>query len=217
MEFTLVNITLTFLAGIGSVLSPCVLPVLPIIFTGGERDSRLRPIFIMVGLSFTFVLMGILSSVAGSFVAEYMPYIEKISGLIIVCFGILLLFNFNPFKSISFFNRIAGARIKQGRFEGLLLGGSLGLIWIPCVGPILSSVLASVATVGQVEVGIILLLVYSAGFAVPMLIAAYSAHFFRSRLVFLQSKPLVLRLINGGILVAFGLYILFVGMLGMIA
>lgn len=216
MEFTITNLGLIFVAGLASVLSPCVLPVVPIVVTGGEQDSRLRPLFIVLGLSFTFVLMGILSSLAGSLIAGNMHYIEKLTGVIIVLLGLLLLFDKNPFKQINIFNRWANKSVRKGRFEGIVLGASLGLIWIPCIGPVLSSVLSTVAISGQLTAAIFMLLVYATGFSIPMLVAAYAAQSFRSWISCLQKNPKVLRILNGGILIAFGLYILLFGMLGML-
>ncbi len=213
MEFSLINLFLTFGAGLLSVASPCVLPVVPLLVTGGENDSRWRPISIVLGLAFSFVIMGIISSLAGSLIAGKMVLLERISGVVILLFGLLLLLDVNLFKKITFFNKFSGTQRNRGLIAGFILGASLGLVWIPCVGPMLSSVLATVATSGQVGVGITLLLIYSAGFAVPMLMAGYSTQFFRKKMVLLYSKPLLLRFLNGGLLIGFGIYILVKGTL----
>ena len=68
MELSLLTIFLVLGAGITSVLSPCVLPVLPIIVTGTERESRWRPIFIVAGLGITFIAMGVVSAPFGEHV-----------------------------------------------------------------------------------------------------------------------------------------------------
>ena len=88
---------------------------------------------------------------------------------------------------------------------------TLGVIWVPCVGLLLSSVLATVAAEGQVLKGVILLAFYSLGFSIPMLIAAYSALFFRNKVSIIMNKPFVVRWISGGILIIFGLYFMFKG------
>jgi len=213
MVFTFTNLLIAFGAGMASVLSPCVLPVLPIIVTGSKQDSKFRPLLIMLGLTITFITMGIISSIAGGLIAGKMIYIEKISGVIIIVFALLMLFDINPFKRLTFFNQIGTANLPRGAIEGFILGLTLGVIWIPCVGPILSSVLATVATAGQIKVGIILLAVYSVGFSVPMLLAAYSAQFFRNKVTVLQNNMSLLRYINGSVLLLFGGYIFFIGMI----
>lgn len=208
------NLFLVFGAGVVSVLSPCVLPVVPIIVTGREDDSKWRPVFIISGLTITFIAMGIISSLFGGLIAGKMILFEKIAGVLILIFGLLMLFDINLFKHVTFFNRFQqnGVR-KQGNVAGLVMGISLGLIWIPCVGPMLSSVLATVATAGKIPTGVLLLAIYSAGFAVPMLTAAYATSFFRNRIASMKSNPIILRVINGTVLIAFGVYILTVGVI----
>lgn len=203
----------SFAAGLGSVASPCVLPVVPIIVTGTEDDHRYRPLLIVAGLSITFILMGVVSSMFGSLLAGgTMVYIEKTAGVVILVFGLLTLADRNVFKGFQFFQRIgAGAR---GPWSGLILGLTLGLIWIPCIGPFLTSILAMVASEGQLLKGVLFLGVYSLGFAVPMLLAAYFSRFFRERLRRVQRHQLLLRLLGGGVLVVFGLYVLLHGIVG---
>jgi cytochrome c biogenesis protein CcdA len=205
MDITLGNILLTFLAGITSVASPCVLPVIPIIVTGTSEDYRHRPLLIVLGLSIAFILMGIVSTLFGSLVAGRILYIEKAVGLLIVLFGALMLFDINPFKKITLLSRFQGG--SGGRWSGLIMGLALGIIWIPCIGPMLSGVLALVAGKANLATGIVLLAIYSLGFSIPMLLAAYSSQFFRQKIAVVQKYPLVIRFISGTILILFGLYI----------
>ena len=159
MEAGLPSIALTFGAGLVSVASPCVLPVLPLILTGTAEDHRARPALIVAGIATSFVLMGVVTSLFGSVIGPVLPALEKVVGVMVIAFGLLLLVDVNPFKRITWVNRIqAGGR---GRWSGLLLGLGLGLVWIPCVGPMLSSVLALVASKGSLATGVGLLLVLS--------------------------------------------------------
>ncbi len=207
-----INIALVFSAGIASVLSPCVLPVIPIVVTGTSDDHKSRPVLIVLGLSITFVLMGVLSSLFGSAIGTKMIYIEKIAGALIALFGILLLFNINLFKHLGFFSQFA--QKSHGRFGGFILGLTLGIIWIPCIGPMLSGVLAMVAAQGKVTTGILLLFIYSAGFSVPMLVAGYASQFFRKRFRSIGKFPYFVNSISGLILIALGLFITFKGIIG---
>ncbi len=211
MDFNLLNIALTFGAGFASVLSPCVLPVIPIIVTGSDKDSKYRPLFIVAGLSLTFILMGILSSLTGSLITGKMHYIEKIAGGIIVIFGIMMLLDINIFKKMTFFTKIGNR--SGGKINGFFLGFTLGIIWIPCVGPLLSSVLALVAKDGNLMNGAFLLLIYSLGFSIPMLLAGYSSQVFRSKIRNLGKHTELVRYISGGLLVVFGIYIISKGVL----
>jgi len=206
------NLLLVFFSGLTSVLSPCVLPVLPIVVTGGGNDSRWRPLLIVSGLALTFMIMGVLSSLFGGVIGTKLYYLEKIAAVIIVLFGILLMFNVNFFKHLTFVSRFAGR--SSGALGGFLLGFTLGIIWIPCVGPMLSGVLALVASKGKIFSGIGYLMIYSAGFAVPMLVAGYATQFFRKRVSVAGKHPAVISLVSGAVLVLLGLFIFFKGMIG---
>lgn len=212
MDISATNILLTVLAGITSVASPCVLPVIPIIVTGSDRDHRYRPLLIVLGLSAAFISMGVVSSVFGSLVTGKMLIIEKVAGVVIAVFGVLMLFDINLFKRITVFNRIQTR--SGGTLSGLFLGLTLGVIWIPCIGPILSGVLALVASQGKVLQGTILLSFYSLGFSIPILIAGYGTQFFRQRVGGIMKYQRVIRYFSGGILIIFGIYIYRNGLLG---
>jgi cytochrome c-type biogenesis protein len=208
-----INLWLVFVAGIASVFSPCVLPVVPIVVAGKSDDHKLRPVLIVAGLASAFILMGVVSSLFGSFIGSKMRYVEKAAGILIVLFGLLLSMNVNLFKYLGFFSRFA--QRSNGRFGGLALGAMLGIIWIPCVGPILSGVLALVATKGSVPAGIGFLFIYSLGFAVPMLVAGYASQFFRRRFRAIGKYPLIINVVSGLLLVALGLLIVTKGIAGL--
>jgi cytochrome c-type biogenesis protein len=211
MDVGLSSLALTFGAGLASVASPCVLPVLPIILSGTAEEHRSRPALIVAGIAASFVLMGVVTSLFGGAIGPALPIVEKVFGVMVIAFGVLLLANVNLFKRITWVNRIqAGGR---GRWSGLLLGLSLGIVWIPCVGPMLSSVLALVASKGSMATGVALLLVYSLGFAVPMLAVGYGSQALRQRVRLLSSHPVAIRWGSGLLLVAFGGVILTQGML----
>ncbi|MDH4318192.1 MAG: cytochrome c biogenesis CcdA family protein [Desulfobulbaceae bacterium] len=211
LEFTLPTIAMVIFAGLTSVASPCVLPVIPIIVTGTEQDHRHRPLLIVMGLSASFMAMGVISSLFGSAIAGIMPLLEKGAGVIIILFGVLMLLDINPFKKLSLLSNIHST--SKGRWSGLTLGLTLGLVWIPCVGPMLSGVLTLVATKASLFSGLILLAFYSLGFAVPMLVAGYASQTFRQKKYIFQTNPKVIRVISGLLLIAFGCFILQAGMI----
>lgn len=208
-----INLWLIFAAGVASVLSPCVLPVVPIVVAGSSNDHRFRPVLIVSGLAVTFILMGVVSSLFGSIIGTKMVFVEKAAGVLIMVFGALLILNVNLFKHLSFLSGFASK--SRGRFGGFALGATLGVIWIPCVGPMLSGVLAIVATRGEVITGILLLAVYSLGFAVPMLIAGYASQFFRNRLHTAGKYQTAINIGSGVILVILGFLIVTRGIVGL--
>ena len=212
VNFGLYGVAMVFSAGLGSVMSPCVLPVLPIVVTGSTQDDKLRPLLIVTGLALAFVTMGVITSIFGAFIGPWMQSIEKFVAAAIIAFGLLILFNINLFKHLSFMSSFMSS--SQGTLGGFLLGAVLGVVWIPCVGPLLSGVLAMVATEGKILTGIVLLLIYSAGFSIPILLAGYFSFFFRTKTGFLKRNPMVFNVISGVILIGFGILILRNGMMG---
>jgi cytochrome c-type biogenesis protein len=211
IDLSLASLAMVLAAGLASVASPCVLPVVPIVVAGTKEDHKYRPVLIVLGLSASFMLMGAVSSIFGGAVAGAMPLLEKGAGVVVIIFGVLMFFDISLFKRFTAFSRIqAGSR---GRWSGLILGLTLGLVWIPCVGPMLSGVLAMVATEGRLSVGLILLAVYSLGFAIPMLLAGYATHSVRQKIRAVNRHPLAIRLVSGLLLIGFGIYILTAGML----
>ncbi len=204
-------LALSFGAGLASVASPCVLPVVPIIVTGTADEHRSRPALVVAGIGTSFVAMGVLTSLFGAVVGPVLPALEKVVGALVVVFGLLLLADVNLFKRLTWLQRI---RSPGGeRWSGLLLGLSLGIVWIPCVGPMLSGVLATVAAQGTLFAGVTLLLAYSLGFAVPMLAVGYGSQALRRRVHLVASHPVAVRWASGLLLVAFGAVILRKGML----
>jgi cytochrome c-type biogenesis protein len=155
--------------------------------------------------------MGVATSLLGATVGRALPLLEKAVGVLVVAFGLLLLVDVNLFKRMSWLQRLqpSGA----GRWSGLLLGASLGLVWIPCVGPMLSGVLATVAARGTLMAGVGLLLAYSVGFAVPMLALGYGSQALRQRVRAVAAHPVAVRWASGLLLVAFGAVVLTKGML----
>ncbi|HUJ19292.1 MAG TPA: cytochrome c biogenesis CcdA family protein [Nitrospirota bacterium] len=209
MELGIANIALAVGAGLASVLSPCVLPVVPVIAAGAEKKDPLRPLLVVLGLSLAFMIMGAVSSLAGALLVGRTRYIELAGAFVILVMGVFVIFDLNVFKRLY---RLSNVRVSGGgRFSGFLLGMALGLVWVPCIGPFLSSILTLVGTSGQLSKGIILLGFYSLGLAIPMLTVAYSSHLLQRRLTAFVRHESALRYITGGILMAFGLYSIIAG------
>jgi cytochrome c biogenesis protein CcdA len=211
LELSITTLLMVTLAGLASIASPCVLPMVPIIITGTNDDHKYRPLLIVAGLSFSFILMGILTSLFAGAVAGIMPVVEKVVGVVVILFGLSMLFGINIFKKFTFLYKAQQVQSK-GKWSGLVLGMTLGIIWIPCVGPMLSGVLALVATQGKLTSGLILLSFYSLGFAIPMLLVGYASQSIRHRIRAVNSHPVAIRLVSGLLLIVFGYFILTAGM-----
>jgi cytochrome c-type biogenesis protein len=211
LDLSITTMVMTIFAGIASIASPCVLPVVPIIVTGTEADHKHRPLLIVLGLSLSFMTMGLLTSLFGGAIAGVMPLLEKAAGVLVIVFGLLMLFDINVFKKLTLFSNIQGS--SRGRWSGLVMGLTLGLVWIPCVGPMLAGVLTLVATDGRLSTGIILLACYSIGFAIPMLLLGYASQSVRQKIKQANAHPLIIRFVSSAILIVFGVFILTKGML----
>ena len=216
---------LVFLAGMATVATPCVLPILPAVLSGSV-GSRLRPIAIVTGMSLSFTLMGLLVFSVASF-GFLTDYLRWFSIFIIIGMGAVLLdedineiyvrisssiINFLR-EHFSFIGKITSKANPEGLFGGLFLGMSLGILWIPCVGPILGSVFSVVAETsagsGDIYYGLTLLLAYSLGVSLPMLIIAYSGKSVSGRVKWFSKRSHFFKKLSGLVLILVGLMMLF--------
>lgn len=159
-----------FLSGIVTILSPCILPVLPIVLSGSIGGKR-KPLGVVIGFILSFSLFTLILSTIVQ-VLEIPPDSLRAAAIVIITgFGLVLLvpalqqkFELLASKVVS---RKQSGR-KSGFKGGILVGASLGLLWTPCVGPIMASVIG-LAVSRQVDGGaVIIILAYAAGTAIPM-------------------------------------------------
>lgn len=168
-------ITFAFLAGIVTILSPCILPILPIVLSstiGGQEIGKSRPFGVVVGfvLSFTFFTLFLSTIVRLSGISA--DVLRLVSVFVIAGFGASLLIPQFQVLVERLFSKLAGfmptSQNRPGFSGGLLIGLSVGLLWTPCVGPILASVI-SLAITGAVSFdAFIITLAYSLGTAIVM-------------------------------------------------
>jgi cytochrome c-type biogenesis protein len=202
------------LAGMGSILSPCILPLLPGVLAYSTEKNRVTPLAIVSGLALSFTLMGVASAALGSLFFDYKDYIQVISGAMITIMGLYLLLEIVENFVLRAWQHIPVSRVslpqaeEGGLLGGFLLGASLGIVWMPCLGPILGAILLTVAQEGTMFYGATLLLAYSAGLAVPMLAIAYSSNFISGKVRSLARHTLLVRRIAGVVLIVVGLYYL---------
>lgn len=215
-----VNFALALLAGVVSIASPCVLPLLPGVMAYSTEKSKFTPLAIVFGLAVTFTTLGVASSVFGAFLMDYMDYLKIVSGIFIILMGLYILSSTVEDLLLRLWQRLPLSRIahpeveNKGLLGGIILGVSLGIVWMPCVGPMLASILMIVAQQGTVFYGASLLLTYSLGLGIPMLIVAYSSNLVSDKLRAASKYSFSVRKIAGFILVIVGLYYLsFMGFL----
>jgi cytochrome c biogenesis protein CcdA/thiol-disulfide isomerase/thioredoxin len=173
----LLLILFAFLAGVVTILSPCILPILPIVLTSSLAGGRRRPVGVVTGfvLSFTFFTLALTAIVKATGIPS--DSLRIIAVVTIFLLGLSLILPQTQVLLERVLGRLAGmvptGRNQGGFLGGLLVGLSLGLIWSPCVGPILAAII-TLAVSSQLTVGTVLItFAYSLGSALPMFAITY--------------------------------------------
>jgi len=210
--FEVPALSIAFLAGLLSFLSPCVLPLVPsyLAYVGGNsataqrRRTMINSLLFVLGFSLIFIALGASASVLGGLIREQRSLLMVLGGLLVIAFGLVML----GVLRLPLLYR--GQRLQ---FKGdsstpvgaVLLGMAFAASWTPCIGPVLGAILTMAGAAGTLEHGVSLLAVYSLGLAVPFLAAALAIEsFLRFSRSFKPYLPWVERT-AGVILVAVGL------------
>ena len=177
--------SLAFLAGLASFLSPCVLCLVPVYIgylggraVGGESNEHNRWITFthglafVVGFSLVFILFNILAAAFGGLLFSVRTWLAKIGGIVVIIFGLHMIGVFRiPF--LEYDVRVhSQVDPRWGYISSLLMGVFFSAGWAPCVGPILGAIMTFAANGGSIPRGILLGSAYSAGLAIPFLLAA---------------------------------------------
>jgi len=180
------NLVLALLAGVVTVAAPCTLPMLPILLGASVgQTGRARPAMIALGFVMSFSMVALaLSAIIRVF--DFDPNVLRTGAAVLLAgFGLLMIWP-APFEWLSV--RIGGlgssstAGSRQGMIGGFVLGTTLGLVWTPCAGPVLGSILTVVATSKDTAWASLLLVVYAIGAAIPMLLIAYGGQAVTTRI-----------------------------------
>ena len=208
----------SFLEGIVTFLSPCLLPMLPIYVSyfagGGQRSTgkTLRcALGFVVGFTAVFTAMGALAGSIGSLLVRYQRIVNLVSGIIVIVFGLnyLGLFRWNLFHG--------GSRVLDAQdmtfFSAALFGIIFSLGWTPCVGAFLGSALALATQQGHVLEGTLMLLAYSLGLGIPFLLSAVLIDALKGAFDWVKRHYQIINLLSGGFLILIGI-LMATGMLG---
>ena len=177
-----------FFAGLLSFLSPCVLPLVPSYVgfitgmtlpevTGRRRAALTHALLFVAGFSLVFVLLGASATALGRAVNYYQVWLQRVGGVLIILFGLLCLGVFKV-GLLTQERRLHLERKPVGYLGSALVGMAFAAGWTPCIGPVLGGILGLAATSSDVTRGMQLLAVYSAGLALPFLIAAVAVESF---------------------------------------
>lgn len=213
------------IAGILSFLSPCVLPLVPpyLCFLGGttfdqltgedETQSHVYQTVIMSSVAFVlgfttvFVILGATATMAGQLVAENLPILARIAGVIIIIAGL----HFLGVIHIPILHREARYHSDTrpaGLFGAYVIGLAFAFGWTPCIGPVLGAILAVAAGEDSIRQGVSLLFVYSLGLGIPFILAAVAIKPFMNVMQRFKSHMAMVEKIMGALLVLTGILFL---------
>jgi len=201
---------ISFLEGIITFISPCLLPMLPIYISyfagGGERSTRKTltgALGFVTGFTVVFVTLGALAGTVGSFLKEYQTAVNVISGLVVIFFGLTFLgvFKFSLFKGSSYSVNTSN----MGFFSALLFGMIFSVGWTPCVGAFLGSALMLASQQAHAVEGMLMLLAYSLGLGIPFVLSAVLIDYLKTAFNWIKQHYEVINKISGGLLILIGI------------
>ena len=200
---------ISFLEGVVTFISPCLLPMLPIYISyfagGGERSVKKTlsgALGFVTGFTIVFVALGALAGTLGGLLKEYQTAVNIVSGLIVIFFGLNFLgvFKLNLFK---------GSKHKvntknMGFFSAMLFGIIFSVSWTPCVGAFLGSALMLASQRGHVGEGVVMLLVYSLGLGIPFVLSAVLIDYLKLAFNWIKKHYKVINIVCGVLLILVG-------------
>ena len=201
---------ISFLEGIITFISPCLLPMLPIYISyfggGGQRTTRKTltcATGFVLGFTAVFVALGALASTLGGLLKAHQTAVNIISGLIVILFGL-------NYLGVLKFNLFRGSRhsVSQGNmtfFSAFVFGIIFSVGWTPCVGTFLGSALMLASQQGHVLAGMGMLLCYSLGLGIPFLFSAVLIDKLKSTFNFIKRHYSIINKVCGGLLIIIGI------------
>jgi len=204
---------ITFLEGIITFISPCLLPMLPVFlsyFAGGEAEietkkTLLRVLGFITGFTIIFVLLGAFAGMLGGLLIRYEVLLNIVTGSIVILFGM----NYIGILNIRFLNTTRSGNIKAGTITGFLSAFTFGivfsLVWTPCVGAFLASALMLASAQGSVTQGMLMLLCFSLGMGIPFLISAVLIDKLKAAFQWIKRNYKIINIISGVFLIIIGI------------
>ncbi len=215
MQDASVGLTISFTAGVLSFLSPCVLPLIPsyVSFITGlslddvQRSRRIalvHSLLFITGFTLVFLALGATATVMGRLLHQHRDWIGRIGGVLVIVLGFYLLGAFN-LSALARERRVHIATKPLGYLGTVLVGMAFAAGWTPCIGPILGAVLTYTANSADLNHGLLLLLAYSLGLAVPFLLAALMIDRFMTLFQRYRGALVWMSRVSGLLLIAVGI------------
>ena len=210
---------ISFLEGIITFISPCLLPMLPIYvsyFAGGEEERTTartlkNALGFVLGFTLVFIAMGALAGTLGGLVRRYQTAVNIVTGLTVIFFGLNFLgvIRLNLFRGSKY--SLAGKQL--GFFSATLFGMVFSIGWTPCVGAFLGSALLLASQQGQMLTGVLMLLCYSLGLGIPFVLSALLIDRLKSAFDIIKRNYRTVNILCGSLLIAVGI-LMMTGLLG---
>ena len=197
---------ITFLEGVVSFLSPCMLPMLPVYVSyfaaGSPKKSRafVRSGLFVLGFTAVFTLMGLFAGTVGGFLSRHQRWVDLVCGLVVILFGLSYL----EVIRLPFLKGVDDVPMAQGLFSAFLFGMIYSVSLTPCVGAFLGSALMLAGSAGGAGKGALLLLVYSAGLGIPFVVSALLIDKLKGAFGFIKRNYKIINIVCGGLLIAVG-------------
>ena len=226
------SLALAFAAGVVSFVSPCVLALVPVYLAflseaaassavlatpagppavttpATQRAVLAQAVLFVIGFSLVFIALGISAGLLGGGGAFALPGLREGAGLVIIGLGIATMLARGPFGTMGGLH-LDVDRLPRGRLaRSIALGALVGIGWTPCIGAVLGAILTLAGSTAQVGAATLLLVAYSAGLAVPFLLAAIALPRLRRLVGFLRRHHRAVELVTGAFIVVIGLMIL---------
>lgn len=205
----------TFIEGIASFISPCLLPMLPIYISYfiGEDDKKIKKavlnsIGFVLGFTLVFLILSIFASSIGGVLSHYIKYVKIVFGILIILLGL----NYMEILNLKLVNksRAVNNNTKDLNFiKSILFGILFSISWTPCIGTFLSSALLLIAKQQDFVKGLILMLLYSIGLGIPFVVSVVLIEKLKNAFNFIKKHYNKIKIISGIILIIMGIYIIF--------
>lgn len=207
------SIGLAFLGGVLTVLSPCILPILPIIIGRSLQSHRWGPIALVAGLVSGFAVAGSLLGITASWITSLANGLRNLAIAVLLILGVLAIFpkwSYQLTQTLPLVKQIG--QMKKPTQIGIMgefcLGTQLGFLWTPCAGPVLAGILVLAAVNHQVISALSLLSIFGLGAAIPLLAIAYGGRTLSHKLIHLRPHSAVLQRIGGVLILGTAIAIL---------
>jgi cytochrome c biogenesis protein CcdA/thiol-disulfide isomerase/thioredoxin len=217
MQIDLLNIGLAFLEGFALIISPCILPILPIILSGSLTGNKSRPLGIVAGFIIMFTVVTLFSRALIQLTHVSEDTIRNVSFGILLLLGITMLSTYLTEKFNLFTQRLtrigsslqAANNPQSGFWGGLIFGGLVGVIWTPCAGPILAAVIVQVIIQHTNYNSILVVVAFAIGAGTPMFLIAMIGRGIINKFAFIRDRTVLFRQLLGLIIIITVLYLMF--------